>query len=168
MRTYYLLGRTSEEFPKCPFTAIIEDEIQKSQDLTTDSVNLTSAAPDTRSLYSPVTFEELARSVHSTKNNTPEGTPAKATLVSWHGSGNATRLTSEELLNIPMVASRTLEVDNQDYNNSPTKLPLSGFANGGTRLENSSERIHNELGMQNISKKVRESEKPRSQTCLIL
>lgn len=71
MKTYWLLGRNSDEKvgenPKCVFSDITENDLKKSQILDTGK-----NGSDTRSLYSPVTFEDVAHSqgsIHSLKQS---------------------------------------------------------------------------------------------------
>lgn len=89
MKTYWLLGKDTngdgEAVPKCPFGSILLEELSKvkgSDDFENrlnkkNSANdcETPAFPDMRSLYSPVSFEDVKRS--RSAGTSPRESPAK-------------------------------------------------------------------------------------------
>ena len=74
MKTYWLLGRENDpdRLPRCPFAQLMEQEKQ----LLTQRTRSHSADLSHRSIYSPVSFDDL--NVDSTRKATPKSTPQQS------------------------------------------------------------------------------------------
>lgn len=91
MKTYWLLGREPVENSqaKCPFGSILLEELSKVKSKGEDvfpamkaGLNEHNDFPELRSLYSPVSFEDVKRTLSNT--NTPRDSPVKRTNLTVH------------------------------------------------------------------------------------
>lgn len=88
MKTYWLLGRdpTENSQAKCPFGSILLEELSKvkSPDVVFSAETVKHEGPnqhsdytELRQLYSPVSFEDVRRTINSSHTTTPVDSPRK-------------------------------------------------------------------------------------------
>lgn len=103
MKTYWLMGREPVESSqaRCPFGSILLGELSKvkrsNDDVfpsTKSGLNEHSDFVELRSLYSPVSFEDVKRTMSN--NATPKVSPAKNTNLNQHLHGRSTNNNNSE------------------------------------------------------------------------
>ncbi|XP_067655948.1 soluble guanylate cyclase 88E-like [Haliotis asinina] len=151
IRSYWLLSKDTSSGdsggPKCPFASYLEDEIKKINKVCQE--DLSQSADGSRSVYSPVSFEDIPKSTFNSPVHVETSRPAKT---------NNTLNNNEANKNVSREESPKKIQESRDTYSKPKDVGM---------IKNP---LHqpNRPPSANSRGKKEDSEKPKSQTCCIV